>query len=146
MTADGLRAVLADRADACTYRVARLKGWRRIWNAYRVEWQGGVLNVEYEADSEVVGVLIEGLSADDLTRLDSQESTHLPRIQVIVVLEDGDAVPAQMYCRPRGNHAGRPAARYQQLVLERATAAGPSVLESLRQGSVDAKGRALVLS
>ena len=55
MTAEGLREALGDRADTLTYRVARLAGWRRIWNAYREDWDGGVLNIDREEGALVVG-------------------------------------------------------------------------------------------
>jgi hypothetical protein len=142
MTADGLRAALGPRADAMTYRVARLPGWRRVWNAYREEWGGGVLNIEPSAESSVVGVLIEGISDEDLALLDHQESTHLPREQVFVQPEWGDPEPAQLYWRRKGNHAGQPSPRYLAIVLERARAAGDAVFESVATGSVDAVGQA----
>jgi Gamma-glutamyl cyclotransferase, AIG2-like len=140
MTADGLRLALGPRADAMTYRVARLPGWRRVWNAYREEWSGGVLNLEPSAEGSVVGVLIDGLSEDDLALLDHQESTHLPREQVCVQPEWGEAETAQLYWRRKGNHQGRPSPRYLAIVLERARQAGNSVFESVSSGSVDAAG------
>ena len=69
MSPEGSHAALGDRASALRYWVASLRGWRRIWNAYRQEWGGGVLNVEPDADSEVVGVVIEGLALDDFALL-----------------------------------------------------------------------------
>jgi hypothetical protein len=141
MTADGLRAVLGARAEAMTYRVARLPGWRRIWNVYREEWRGGVLNLEPSPEGSVVGVLIDGLSEEDLALLDRQESTHLPREMVCVQPEWGDPETAQLYWRRKGNHAGKPSARYVAIVLERARQAGSAVFESVSSGSVDATGR-----
>jgi hypothetical protein len=141
MTADGLRAALGPRAEAMTYRVARLPGWRRVWNAYREEWGGGVLNLEPSAGASVVGVLIDGLSEEDIALLDQQESTHLPREQVCVQPEWGDAETAQLYWRRKGNHTGKPSPRYLSVVLERARTAGPAVFESVSSGSVDAVGQ-----
>jgi acyl-CoA thioesterase YciA len=141
MAADGLRGVLGNRVDGLTFRVARLSGWRRVWNAYREEWGGGVLNVERAPGASVVGVLIEGLGGDDLVLLDRQESTHLPRDLVYVQPEGGEPVAAQLYWRRRGNHTGPPSPRYEGLVLERARQAGPTVLENLSTGSVDAVGQ-----
>jgi len=46
MTVEGLREALGSRADAVSFRPARLPGWRRIWNVFRPEWGGGVLNLE----------------------------------------------------------------------------------------------------
>lgn len=140
MTAQGLREALGHRAAEVTYRVARLPGWRRIFNAYREEWGGGVLNLERSSHGVVVGVLIEGLSEEDFQRLDRQESSHLPRESVYVEPEEGEGVPAQLYCRRQGNHTGRPSGRYVAVVLERAREAGPAVLDNLRAASVDASG------
>ena len=145
MSPEGSQAALGDRASALRYRVARLRGWRRVWNAYRQEWGGGVLNVEPDADSEVVGVVIEGLAQDDLALLDLQEATHLPRRDVYVACEDEEALPAQMYWRQRGNHEGKPSERYRAIVLLRARDAGAAVLENLAIGSVDPWGRPLKL-
>jgi Gamma-glutamyl cyclotransferase, AIG2-like len=141
MTAEGFRTVLGPRADAMSYRVARLPGWRRVWNTYREEWGGGILNLEPSADSWVVGVLIDGLSEEDLVLLDHQESTHLPREQVFVQPEWGDPETAELYWRRKGNHTGQPSARYLAVVLERARQAGGAVFESVSSGSVDAAGR-----
>ena len=145
MTPEGSQAALGDRAGALRYRVARLRGWRRVWNAYRQEWGGGVLNVEPEAGSEVVGVVIEGLVEDDFALLDLQEATHLPRREVYVACEGEEAVQAQMYWRQRGNHEGKPSERYRAIVLLRARDAGAAVLENLVTGSVDPWGRPLSL-
>src|SRR5512145_2970575 len=112
MTAEGFRPVVGSRADSMTFRVARLPGWRRIWNVYREEWGGGVLNVEPMANSSVVGILVDGLTENDFATLDRQEATHLPREQVFVQPEWGDAEPAQLYWRRKGNHLGSPSARY----------------------------------
>jgi hypothetical protein len=140
MTADGFRAVLGARAGALAFRVARLPGWRRVWNVFREDWGGGVLNVERREGSAVVGVLVEGLAEADFEVLDRCEANHLPRESVIVEPEDGEPVPAELYWRRQGNHAGRPSPRYLGVVLERARQAGPSVLENLRTASVDATG------
>src|SRR6266540_4067585 len=79
MTADGLKGPLGRRVHGLVFRPARLPGWRRVWNAYREEWQGGVLNVERAPSSSVLGVLVEGLTDGDFAHLDAQEATHLPR-------------------------------------------------------------------
>ena len=63
--------------------------------------------------------------------LDSQESTHLPRDTVYVEPFTGEVVPAQVYRRRKGNHAGKPSGRYKTIVLERAYRAGWEVYESL---------------
>jgi len=131
--------MLGDRAVGFTFRVARLPGWRRVWNVHSDFWGGGVLNVE-RAEGAVVGVLVEELSEDDLATLDRGEPTHLPREQVVVQPEWGDPVPAQLYWRRKGNHTGKPSARYLALVLERAREAGNPVFEDLSTGSVDAAG------
>jgi hypothetical protein len=146
MTAEGLRSALGDRVEAFRFRPARLPGWRRIWNTYREEWLGGVLNVEHHPASSVVGVLVEGVDESDLARLDSQEATHLPRETVYVEPLGGEPVPAQLYWRRRGNHNGKPSARYRAIVLERAREAGPEVWNNLRTGSVDPSGQPLVLA
>jgi acyl-CoA thioesterase YciA len=141
MAADGLRAVLGTRVEALTFKVARLTGWRRVWNVHRDEWGGGVLNVERAPGAAVVGVLIEGLNEDDLALLDRQESTHLPRDSVYVQPEGGEPVAAQIYWRRRGNHSGPPSSRYEAVVQERARQAGPAVQENLSTGSVDPAGQ-----
>ena len=143
MAAEGLREALGARADALVLRPARLPGWRRIWNVYRAEWGGGVLNLEPSAGDVVVGMLVEGLEEADLQRLDAQESTHLPRETVYVEPFAGDVVPAQVYRRRKGSHAGKPSGRYRTVVLERAYRAGWEVYENLCRGTVDAAGNPL---
>jgi hypothetical protein len=145
MVPAGLAAALGERALALRFRVATLRGWRRIWNAYREEWGGGVLNVEPHGGAEVVGVVIEGLEEDEFALLDLQEATHLPRRLVYVAAQGEEPVPAQLYLRQRGNHDGPPSDRYCAIVLSRAREAGPEVFRSLAEGSVDAFGRALRL-
>jgi hypothetical protein len=140
MAPDGLRTALGGRVEALTFRVARLPGWRRVWNTFREEWGGGVLNVERAPDGAVVGVLIEELTEADFVVLDQGESSHLPREQVVVQPEWGDPVPAQLYWRRKGNHVGKPAARYLSLVLDRARQAGDAVFQDVNTASVDAAG------
>ena len=140
MAVEGLREVLGPRADALAFRPARLPGWRRIWNVFRPEWNGGVLNLEASPGDVVVGMLIEGLGELDLQLLDAQEATHLPRETVYVEPFTGDVVPAQIYRRRKGNHAGKPSGRYRTVVLERAYRAGWEVYENLCRGTVDAAG------
>jgi len=143
MTAEGLREALGVRADGLTFRAARLPGWRRIWNVFRPEWQGGVLNIEPSPADVVVGMLVEGLGERDLELLDAQEATHLPRETVYVEPLGGDVVPAQVYRRKRGNHAGKPSGRYRTAVLERAYRCGWEIYESLCRGTVDSAGNPL---
>ncbi|HVQ31397.1 MAG TPA: gamma-glutamylcyclotransferase family protein [Vicinamibacteria bacterium] len=145
MTPEGSQAALGDRASTLRYKVARLRGWRRVWNAYRPEWNGGVLNVEPDPGSEVVGVLIEGMAPDDFTLLDLQEATHLPRREVYVACDGEEPVPAQMYWRQKGNHEGKPSERYRAIVLLHARDAGPAVLANLSSGSVDPWGQPMKL-
>ena len=52
-------------------------------------------------------------------------------------------VPAQVYRRRKGNHAGKPSGRYKTVVLERAYRAGWEVYESLCRGTVDSAGNPL---
>jgi len=52
-------------------------------------------------------------------------------------------VPAQIYRRRNGNHAGKPSGRYRTVVLERAYRAGWEVYENLCRGTVDAAGNPL---
>ena len=143
MTVEGLREALGARADALTFRPARLPGWRRIWNVFRPEWGGGVLNLEPSPADVVVGMLIEGLGELDFQVLDAQEATHLPRETVYVEPLAGEVVPAQVYRRKKGNHAGKPSGRYKTVVLERAYRSGWEVYESLCRGTVDAAGNPL---
>jgi len=147
MTPDGLRAALdGKRVDSLRFVPARLSGWRRVWNVYRDEWLGGVLNLESAPGSSAVGVLVSGLAEEDLARLDAQEATHLPRETVYVEPAGGEPVVAQLYWRRRGNHQGRPSATYLTTVLARAREAGPEVYESLRAGTVDPSGAPLLLA
>jgi hypothetical protein len=143
MSRDGFREALGARADALVLRPARLAGWRRIWNVYRPEWHGGVLNVEPSPESTVVGILVEGLEPEDFGRLDAQESTHLPRETVSVEPIGGAPVMAELYRRRAGNHTGRPSGRYRSLVLERARAAGWEIYESVCRGTVNPRGEPL---
>lgn len=140
MTVDGLAQALGDRASSLRFRPARLPGWRRIWNAYREEWAGGVLNAEPQAEAAILGVLIEGLGPEDMARLDDQEKSHLPRERVMVEA-DGGSLPADMYICRHPDYDGRPSARYLTVVLGRARQVGEAVLESVRTGTVDAQGR-----
>jgi len=140
MTADGFRDVLGVRADALAFRPARLEGWRRIWNAHREEWAGGVLNIERHPGAQVWGVVVEGLGEGDFAALDAQEATHLPRERVFVELETGESLEAETYWQRRGTHRGPVSPRYEAAVLERARAAGPRVLDNVRTASVDAAG------
>jgi hypothetical protein len=144
MGPEGLREVLGERVATLTLRPARLEGWRRVWNVYRPECNGAVLNVEPSRGDTVVGMLIEGLRDGDLLVLDAREATHLPRESVYVVPLGGEVVAAQMYHRRRGNHTGRPAGSYKALLLERAYRAGWEVYESVCRGSVDAAGQPLI--
>lgn len=143
MAKDGFRDVLGARADALVFRPARLPGWRRIWNVYRSEWNGGVLNLEPSPDGVVVGMLVEGLEPADFEKLDAQESTHLPRETVWVQPFGADGVPAQIYRRRKGNHNGKPAGRYRSIVLDRAYHAGWEIYENVCRGTVDAGGKPL---
>lgn len=143
MAIEGLASALGPRADALTLRPARLPGWRRIWNVYRQEWNGGVLNLEPSPGDVVVGMLVEGLSEGDFQKLDALESTHLPRETVYVEPFEGEVVPAQIYRRRKGNHGGKPSGRYRTVVLDRAYKAGWEVYESLCRGTVDAAGNPL---
>ncbi len=145
MVPEGLRAALGDKAAGLRYRVAVLRGWRRIWNAYREEWGGGVLNVEPHQAALVVGVVISGLEEDDFALLDLQEATHLPRRVVYVACEGEEAVPAQMYFRQRANHTGKPSDRYRAILLIRARDAGAAVYENLVNESVDGFGNPIRL-
>lgn len=146
MAAEGFSEALGHDAGSLTLRPARLVGWRRVWNVYRPEWNGGVLNAEPCPGAVLVGMLVEGLRAQDLERLDAREATHLPRESVYVEpLAGGEPLPAQLYRRRRGNHDGRPSGRYKAVVLERAYHAGWEVYESVCHGSVDASGAPLHL-
>ena len=98
MSVEGLHDALGERADVVTLRPARLPGWRRIWNVFRPEWNGGVLNLEPSPSDVVVGMLVEGLTEDDIQLLDSKESTHLPR----------DTVYVEPFSRRGGAGAGLP--------------------------------------
>jgi cation transport regulator ChaC len=140
MGREGFREALGERAEALSFRPARLAGWRRIWNAYRDEWGGGVLNLERNPSGEVWGVLVDGLTETDMSHLDAQESTHLPRESVYVETETGAHVAAEIYWLRRGASNAAPSPRYQAVVLARAREAGATVLEDLRTGSVDAAG------
>ena len=91
----------------------------------------------------MVGVLIEGLSEEDLNVLDKRESSLLPRETVYVQPMDGDPVTAQLYWKRRGNQDGRPCGRYRSVVQQRAYRAGWEVYESLCRASVDADGQPL---
>lgn len=140
MAADGLHEALGEQADAFTLRVARLGGWRRIWNVYRPDWDGAVLNVQPSPGDHVVGVLVEGLRDQDFARLDALEASHLPRETVYVEPAGGEAVAAQLYHRRTGNHSGRPSGRLKAIVLQRAYQMGWDVYESLCRATVDADG------
>jgi hypothetical protein len=140
---EGLRDLLGDRADLVPLRVGRLPGWRRIWNVYRPDYEGAVLNVEPSRGDSVVGLLVEDLTERDLGRLDTLESSHLPRETVYVEPEGGEALAAQLYRRRTGNHTGRPSGRQKAIVLERAYRAGWAVYESVCRHSVDADAEPL---
>jgi hypothetical protein len=143
MTVDGLADVLGPRVEALALRPARLAGWRRIWNVFRPEWNGGVLNLEPSLGAVVVGILVEGLTDADFGLLDVREASHLPRETVYVEPLGAEVVAAQVYRKRKGNHAGKPSGRYKTVVLERAYRSGWEVYESLCRGSVDAAGSPL---
>jgi len=143
MSRDGFREALGERADSLVLRPARLQGWRRIWNVYREEWHGGVLNVEPSPEGTVVGILVEGLESEDFVRLDAQESTHLPRETVSVEPIGASPVMTEIYRRRHGNHTGRLSGRYRMLVLDRARAAGWEIYESVCRGTVNPRGEPL---
>jgi hypothetical protein len=140
MGPEGLRDVLGDRADTADLRVARLTGWRRIWNVYRPHYEGAVLNVEPSPGDTVVGLLVPDLSEEDLARFDGLESSHVPRETVYVEPETGEAVAAQLYRRRTGNHTGKPSGRQKIIILERAYQAGWDVYENVCRQTVDAAG------
>src|SRR6185436_1298030 len=98
MSVEGLRDALGERADTLTLRPARLPGWRRIWNVFRPEWNGGVLNLEPSPNDVVVGILVEGLTEEDLQLLDWKDSAHLRGASVYVEPLAGEVVP------PRARH------------------------------------------
>ena len=145
MAVEGLREALGDRARTSWPSARRAcPGWRRIWNVYRSEWSGGRPQPRAEPDDVVVGMLIEGLGgAGPRSFSTPQEATHLPRETVYVEPLTGDVVPAQIYRRRKGNHAGKPSGRYRTVVLERAYRAGWEVYENLCRGTVDAAGNPL---
>jgi acyl-CoA thioesterase YciA len=141
MGEDGLREAVP-RRSGIRMRPARLRNWRRIWNAYREEWGGGVLNAEAHPGAEIWGVLVEGLDEGDLARLDAQEATHVPRVAVTVETEGGERIATSMYVSRQQPYPGPPSPRYEAIVAARAGQAGPRVLESLRFHSVTAGGQA----
>lgn len=144
MGPEGLRDALGDRkTGTLRLRLARLPGWRRIWNVYHPDWNGATLNVEPRTEDTVVGVLIEGLSQEDFAVLDEREASLLPRETVYVQPIDADPVSAQLYWRRKGNHQGRPCNPYRSFVQQRAYRAGWEVYESLCKGCVDADGQPL---
>lgn len=140
MGPEGLRDVLGDRADTVVLRVARLSGWRRIWNVYLPNFDGAVLNVAPSPGDSVVGLLVEDLAERDIALLDGLDASYLPRETVYVEPGSGEAEPAQLYHRRSGNHTGKPSGRQKIIVLERAYRAGWEVYESVCRGTVDAAG------
>ena len=145
MVPEGLRAALGERAGGLRYKVAVLRGWRRIWNAYREEWGGGVLNVEPHQGGVVVGVVIEGLTEDDFALLDLQEATHLPRRVVYVACEGEEAVAAQLYSRQRANHTGKPLRPLPRHPPHPGARRGARVYDNLVNESVDGFGNPIRL-
>lgn len=143
MAAEGLEQALGPRVASLALSPARLEGWRRVWNVYRPEWSGAVLNVEPSPADVVVGMLVEGLAEEDFVALDAQEATHVPRETVYVKRLEGEVVPAQVYWRRKGNHTGKPSGRYRTIVLDRAYRAGWEIYESVCRGTVDAAGQPL---
>jgi len=143
MSAEAFREALGERVSELAMRPARLVGWRRIWNVYRAEWHGGVLNVEPSPEDAVVGVLVGGLHETDFFLLDAQESTHLPRETVSVEPIGGEPVLAELYWRRRGNHVGKASGRYRAVVLDRARSAGWEIYESVCRGTVNPRGERL---
>jgi gamma-glutamylcyclotransferase (GGCT)/AIG2-like uncharacterized protein YtfP len=143
MTEDGFRRLMGEAAERLEFRTATLPGWRRVWNAYRDEWGGGVLNVEPAIGAEVVGVLVSGLPRATIDGLDEQEATHLPRERVTVLLESGEKVKADMYVLRDAAYSGQPSPSYVDVVLHRARKAGPRVLRSVLTDCVDAGGKPL---
>jgi hypothetical protein len=144
MGPEGLREALGEhKTETLRLRPARLCGWRRVWNVYHPDWNGATLNVEPRSDDTVVGVLVEGLSDQDIGVLDRVQANLLPRETVYVEPVDGEPVAAQLYHRRKGNHQGRLSGRYRSVVQQRAYRAGWEVYENFCRSSVDARGRRL---
>jgi phosphoglycolate phosphatase len=130
-------------ADRLRFRTATLTDWRRVWNAYREEWEGGVLNVEPAAGAEIVGVLVSGIPRATIDDLDEQEATHLPRERVSVRKVSGETVEAEMYVLRDAAFSGKPSLKYLEVVLRRARQADRRVFQSVLTGCVDDRGEPL---
>ena len=143
MSVEGLHDALGDRADVVTLPPGAPAGLAA--HLERVPPRVERRRAEPRAQPERRGGGHARRRADrrDIQLLDSKESTHLPRDTVYVEPFSGEVVPAQVYRRRKGNHAGKPSGRYKTVVLERAYRAGWEVYESLCRGTVDSAGNPL---
>jgi len=71
--AERLRMTIDEINKEFRFRKAVLKGWKRIANVYSYTYQGYVFNLCKDEKSSVEGILISGLTYEDLLRLDQYE-------------------------------------------------------------------------
>ena len=107
--------------------VAELPGFRRIYNKPVQAHDGAVLNLVFDKESSVIGVLYMDMTAQELGMLDSSYLGHLPRKAVEVMLE-GDKVPATVYLAKEVDETAQVSAAYEERVLELARRLGEPIL------------------
>lgn len=112
--------------------VAELPGFRRSYNKHDPAHGGAVLNLVFDKESSVVGVLFMDLTTQELGMLDSSYLGHLPRKPVEVLLE-GDKVPATVYLAKEVDEAAQVSAAYEERVLEMVRRLGDPILANFLQ-------------
>jgi hypothetical protein len=119
-------------------RVAEAPGFRRIYNRPVPEWGGAVLNLEFDKEASVVGVLILDITHQELGMLDASHPHHLPRKPLEVVVE-GEKVPALAYMA-KGDPAAVVSEAYERRMLDLVERLGEPILSNFRQATVRADG------
>jgi cation transport regulator ChaC len=103
-------------AEAC---VARLDGWRLVFDLPVGPGERAVANVRPDALADVHGVAY-AISNRDARHLDRTEGVHrgyYKRIAIELVTREEDRLAAFTYVSPHGRSDRKPSARYMGLIL-----------------------------
>ena len=112
--------------------------WRRTKDPYRI-WVAEIMLQQTRVDTVIPYYKRFLKRFPDVRALARARPRETAYVEPFV----GGVVPAQIYRRRKGNHAGKPSGRYKTVVLERAYRSGWEVYESLCRGTVDAAGNPL---
>jgi hypothetical protein len=120
-------------------QVAELPGFRRIYNKPVAAHDGSVLNLAFDKESSVVGVLFMDMTVQEAGMLDSSYPEHLPRKIVDVMLE-GDKVPATAYLAKEVDATSQISAGYEERVLELVRRLGGAILTNFLEQTAGPDG------